>query len=215
MCSSALTPEGEERGRNRKYISAERAMNIGGHRRGGRCKRDIKFRVIRHNTCVIISYCTTFISPFITKPWEGTKAEARLPLLWKAALLLGSSVGCFPLTLLYLKQPVWHSTWLNLSEAKLRHSTRWRGERAGDTERAALWQRVHGWLLNVVLMRTRSDKFTGIEMSCRKKQGSKDGFGLSPVNLLSNLFRFYIRERITQVFLWSQSYIYFYSQVLG
>lgn len=53
-------------------------------------------------------------------------------------------------------------------------------------------------------MRTRSDKFTGIEMgrsslptgsdsSCRKKQGSKDGFGLSPVNLLSNVFRFYIK----------------------
>ena len=133
---------------NRKYISAMNKSETG--RDPERC---IKLRVIRHNTLLPLYHSALYSSaPSFRKLW-GTRhkhmaQEDCMQLFFKEIhwdVSPPSSLPC--LTLLYLKQPVWHWTWLNLSEAKLRYSTCLRGrDRERESEGAEPRPGVRGWV---------------------------------------------------------------------
>lgn len=115
-----------------------------------RCReRGIKFRVIRHNTLLSLYHTALHSSaPSFKKLWEATKPMAQSVcccekqlFFWEVQCDGFSSEHCR--TLLYLRQPVWHWTRLNLSQATPRYST---CLRASESERAKPWPRVYGWV---------------------------------------------------------------------
>lgn len=85
MRSSVVKPE-EKRGNASLWLT---------QRQGEDAKRDIKIRVIRHNTLLSLYHTTLHSSATsFKKLWEGTwrSRSIWLLLLWKTALLFGSSI---------------------------------------------------------------------------------------------------------------------------
>lgn len=143
MCSSALAQDrrGEKRGRTGNIsLWSRQWIRVRSKER----ERDIKFGVIRHNTLLSLYHTALHSSArSFMMLWEGAEPMAQSVYCCKKKKSLSLkelSIMLFPLitvlTLLYLKQPVWHWTWLNLSEAKPRYSSCLRGS---ASERAESW----------------------------------------------------------------------------
>lgn len=128
--------------RDRKYISVQHAMNK------SEIREEMHRETFRSESLGTTRCCHHIMLHYIHQPlhfWSCGRARNQR-LSQSAAGKNSSSFWCFFLSilpclaLLYLKQPVWHWTWLL---SKLRYST---CLRSSESERAEPWPKVYGWV---------------------------------------------------------------------